>query len=320
MAQSPGAPPPQLMLLRNSCCAGFAAATATGMFNPLDTLRVRWQLSPVLAKGTGAGTPPAAVLAAQAESTSLVSFAGSIVKADGFITGLWRPGLVATMTSMGTSCGIRMGCYPFLRDWAVGDSMKTPFVMFATGLVAGGVGYWVACPLFQTKTRLQAATLLCDAGSKPKQGSMRAQFQEVWSEGGGAALWRGAGPLVIRGALFSAGQTFGYDGTKTFLAQKRKIMEDGPVLHLLGSVVAAFFATTFSAPADFVLVRYQSAFQTGTAYSGPLECVRTILKEEGPQVLYRGWVPYFARVVPVFLTFHPLFEQFRVLAGLNYLT
>lgn len=31
-----------------------------------------------------------------------------------------------------------------------------PRLMFGTGLVAGAASYWVSCPFFQAKTRLQA--------------------------------------------------------------------------------------------------------------------------------------------------------------------
>lgn len=148
--------------------------------------------------------------------------------------------------------------------------------------------------------------------------SMLKVLHEIWREGGPSAMFRGASPLVLRGALFSAGQTLGYDGTKTALSQRNNIMQDGPGLHLLGSVVAAFFASTFSAPADFIMVRYQSAPQMGIKYTGPLDCLKQVVSENGVMVVYRGWTPYFCRILPVFLIYHPMYEQFRALVGLTY--
>jgi hypothetical protein len=46
--------------------------------------------------------------------------------------------------------------------------------------------------------------------------------------------------------MLSAGQFLGYDGTKTLL--KKNGISDSPALHVAASVVAAFLATTFSAP------------------------------------------------------------------------
>jgi len=215
-----------------------------------------------------------------------------------------------------------MGAYPYLRDWIAGDSTKkTPLLMFGTGLFAGGIGYWVSCPFFQAKTRLQVATLIrANSGSATTCKGILGELRFVWSEGGVRALFKGAGPLVVRGGLFSAGQTLGYDGAKTFLSQQNNYMKEGPALHVVGSVVAAFFATVLSAPADYVMTRYQSASQVGATYNGPTDCFLKIVREEGPLAFYRGWSPYFVRIVPVFLTFHPLFEQLRVLSGLNYMS
>ena len=35
-------------------------------------------------------------------------------------------------------------------------------------------------------------------------------------------------------------------------------MDDGPLLHVLSSIAAAFFSCTFSAPADIVMTRYRA--------------------------------------------------------------
>jgi len=300
-------------LIRNSLCAGTAAATATGLFNPLDTLRVRWQLSPVVVAQQHASAP--------AGGNSLLGFARGIVASEGLIAGLWRPGVVATMSSMATSCGIRMGCYPYLRDWAAGNSAKkTPTLMFGTGLFAGAMGYWVSCPFFQTKTRLQAATIIRGSGSTPLQttGIVR-EMLAVWREGGAVSLFRGSGPLVVRGALLSAGQTLGYDGTKTALSQRSRIMRDGPALHALASVAAALLGTVLAAPADYVMTRYQAAAQAGRPFAGPASCLLAVLREDGAPALFRGWSPFFLRMAPAFVMFHPMYEQLRLLAGLSYM-
>lgn len=313
MADSKSKPPaaPSFALPRNMLCGGAAAAIATGTLNPLDTLRVRWQISPVAAAAGGA----------QVEG-SLLAYARGIVATEGFVRGLWAPGCTATMSSMGTSAGIRMGAYPFLRDWVAGGaSQKTPALMFGTGLFAGAFGYWASCPFFQAKTRLQAAPVLRLSGALSAEGprTTLGTLKSVWHEGGLKALYRGSTPLACRGACFGAGQMLGYDGTKTALSQRTNIMNDGPPLHFLASVVAALFATVLSAPADYVMTRYQTAFQIGKPYSNPAACVRDIVQKDGMSAFFRGWTPYFGRIAPALLIVHPLFEQFRLLLGLGYM-
>lgn len=102
-----------------------------------------------------------------------------------------------------------------------------------------------------------------------------------------AGLWRGACPLVFRGALLASGQMLGYDGCKTY-CKRAGLLEDGPVLHVGASVAAAFLSCTFSAPADIVMTRYQAAQIIGRAYTGPIDCVKTMVREEGLRVFFRG--------------------------------
>lgn len=249
-------------------------------------------------------------------NTSMFTFAQQIVNVEGVFSGLWRPGGVASMLAMGCSAFVRMGTYPYIRDWLVGKHEKTPAIMFGTGFAAGGVGYFIACPLFQAKTRSQAVTVM---SSPKKVFGVAHHLSTVWHEGGLPACYRGASPLVARGALFMAGQALGYDGTKTLLAQRNSVLKDGPVLHVLASATAALFAATFSAPADYIMTRYQTASQMKVAWSSPGACLMEVVKNEGPFVLYRGWLPYFGRIFPVFLTMLPLMEQLRYTAGLGYM-
>ena len=67
------------------------------------------------------------------------------------------------------------------------------------------------------------------------------------------ALWDCGGTtlLVFRGAAISCGQLTFYDLTKR--ESKRRGVEEGPLLHMGASVVAAFWATTLSLPFDVLL-------------------------------------------------------------------
>ena len=50
-----------------------------------------------------------------------------------------------------------------------------------------------------------------------------------------------------------------------------------------------------------------------------LVVLRTILRDEGALVLFRGWLPAYFRLGPHALICFPLFEQIRVGFGLSYL-
>mmetsp|Transcript_127164 Transcript_127164/g.365738 ORF Transcript_127164/g.365738 Transcript_127164/m.365738 type:complete len:337 (-) Transcript_127164:91-1101(-) len=328
---------------RQELLANFTASFATGTIassfaNPVDTLKCRWQVS----------TGPS--------SRSLRSFAFEIVSKEGVWRGLWRPGLTSNQMAMGLAIGFRNGLYPTIRDtlWCLEGALWPsapgaaaakvgPSAMFFSGLLAGMLGYFCASPLLLVKTQMQAEAgrIGADgryetgvrAGQPPSYRSGRQAISAVATAGAsdgrgvsGAlhALWRGAGVIVGRGATLSASQLAAYDSVKTNL-KRRGAIGDGPALHCVASLVAAGCCTTCSMPMDVVLTVYQSAHSLGGermekyGRSGPMACARTMLRESGPLVFMRGWVPAFLRLAPTSVFSFALYEQLRKLVGIGFL-
>jgi len=73
---------------RNTLAGSMAVGSAVGLMNPLDTLRVRWQVLTPNATGSSSS------------SSSLLSFFASILRDEGLWQGLWRHALTTNMMSM----------------------------------------------------------------------------------------------------------------------------------------------------------------------------------------------------------------------------
>jgi hypothetical protein len=173
---------------KNFVAAGIAAALSSSLYNPLDCLKVRWQ-----------------VLPATSGEKNLLMFGLKIVREEGLINGLWRPGLGANALGMGLSSGIRFGGYEPVRNALVGDSEKSYQHMILAGLITGSIGYIITTPLHLLKTTIQA-----EMGQKsPYVKDFVSGVQRIVGQGGLASLYRGAIPLSSRGALFTAGQLMG---------------------------------------------------------------------------------------------------------------
>ena len=283
--------------------AGFAGGLSVAIMNPLDTLKVRYQVA----------TDPGAMR----------GFAGQIIRQEGLWRGLWLPGVNANFWGIGVSSVGRVGCYPYVRDGllnAVGLE-KNAGVMFVAGLLAGAVGYLVSSPVYQVKTLAQAEAGLVEngvftsgasVGKAPRYASLVQGLATLKRDG---HLWRGAGALVVRGALLSAGMQVGYDGFKTW-AKRRGVLEDGPVLHGLAACAGGVGAGICATPADVVMTRYQAS----STYRSAVGAAADILRKDGVLAFYRGFTPFVVRLGPVFLISLPLTEQIRRLAGLGYLT
>ena len=263
-------------------CAGTAASVSSFLYNPLDSLKVRWQ-----------------VAAPRSAEHGLLRYGSQIVRTEG-IGGLWKSGLGANVSGMFLSAAIRFACYEHVRDSIVSDGTKSSLHMGAAGLVCGAFSYFVTSPFHLLKTLRQAEPVRPDIDVLAKLSDAR-------------NVLRGSASVSIRGALFSCGQMLGYDGLKS--AAKARGFEDGPSLHLISSVAASLGASALSAPADLLVARYMSMSSTGSL----LHCVREVYDESGVRGFWRGWSVSFIRLTPVMITYSTVYEQLRYRSGLGYL-
>lgn len=299
----------------NAIAGAISGAISVMIFNPIDCLRVRWQVTP------------------RVEGDNVLSFARRVVRSEGLIRGLWAPGLLANGGSIACCSSVRFVTYVPIRTFVsrfVGGrgKKKSPATMGIAGFLAGTCGYFTVTPLFQLKTRLQVDTGVLDERGTFQTGARKGQkraydgtvdaITKIVRQEGWLALYRGAGPLVVRGSLLTAGHLGGYDSFKTFALSRG--VEEGAPIHLMASISAAFWAVTLSNPADVIMTKWASAPTLGKRYSGVVECIRTVVRDEGIGTLYRGWSVFFLRLAPLLCVMMPIYEQTRWALGLGYST
>lgn len=301
--------------------AGTSAAFSSALYNPLDCLRVRWQVAPKSDPRVARG---------------LLRYGLDIVKNEGLYHGLWKPGLGANAAGMGMSAAIRFGYYETVRDALIhissssqksdDRSSKAGAHMVLAGLICGSVAYAVSTPFHLIKTMIQAEQGVFgpdrrySSGARIGKNAFANDFltraSEIVKKRGIGCLWRGSTPLAARGALFTAGQMVGYDGLKTIA--KAEGAEDGPYLHIMSSLAASFGASLLSAPADLTMAKYMT--KSGKDLSSLSECICAIYAESGLIGFWRGWPLFFFRLMPVMVTYSTLYEQLRLKLGLGYLS
>lgn len=288
MQESPSYP-----AARRLACAGTSAAVAAAITNPIEILRVRFQLEP--------------------SSPSVFALARTVVKEEGFVRGLMQPGVAAWMLAMGSAFSFRMALYEPLRDSIERVSQtSTPATAFAAGLCTGALTNAAACPFFNVKALQQSRSTTVSPS-----GSFLAEFAATSRSGGVAGHYRGVGALFLRGGAISAGQLSGYDAAKR--AVRANGLREGPGTHVLCSLFAAACASVLSLPPDYIVNHYQGAPKLGVQYSSLWHCVSDLVSKQGVMVLFRGLGPQYLKLAPIFLTTLPMYEQLRRLAGLGYL-
>lgn len=186
---------------RHFLAAAISSAVASGMFNPLDCLRVRWQTQMNV-------YPAVTTTTILTNHKSIVAFGRHIIAQEGLWQGLWKPGLGVNMVGMGLASGLRFGSYETMRNSF--DGTKQTWHMLVAGLISGASAYWITTPFHLMKTRIQAegaANHRIKPNSNP--GVWQGVYRIVAKTGNLSSLFKGSGPLALRGGLFTAGQMLG---------------------------------------------------------------------------------------------------------------
>ena len=294
----------------NVAAASVAGFVQPLIFNPLDCLRIRWQV----ASNMGHRTP--------------FTFARDIVAKEGVLRGLCLPGQPYNSFAVALSQGLRLGLYPSVRDRLLSmrstdgkAAVMQPETLLA-GFLSGSLAYFLSAPLWLLKTRAQAAAQLGALAVAPPPTRL-------------SSYWVGCGPLVLRGALINAGWTSGYDAMKRLLPRSglSVVREDGPLLHICAGSAAGVGAATLSAPADVLQTAMQShrsrvddglgATRARAARHGnppPLvvTCLREIYASGGLGGFYRGWGIGVARLMPTAVVGSLIYEECRRLMSIGY--
>jgi hypothetical protein len=298
-------------IYKNIFASSLTISAAVGIFNPLDCLRIRWQMLNL------SNTKELVFI-----DQTLYQYTYRIITNEGLINGLYKPGLIANVIGAGVSRGIGVGFYPYLRDKFndIFGNNYSGLSMFTGGLVSGGVGYFISSPLWILKSRIQGSA---ETGMYKYKNVIHG-IKTISINEGFKTLFKGSGCLAIRGALMNAGNTFGYDGTKKII-KKNKLPEqintlftnndkETILLHMTASVNAALISCVLSTPVDFITTSYQ---HTNTKMS-LVKFIKDIINND-ITLLYKGFTPMFIRVTPIYCLYLPCYEQLRCIIGLGYL-
>jgi len=238
-------------------------------------------------------------------------------------------GFTASMMREVVYSGLRLGSYEFFKDSIyslfAGALAKDGLVLKVLGAtVAATLGSAIANPNDLVKVRMQTF----HPGGSPYL-STRHAFATVWGEGahqpstmskfeafrgGLQSLYRGTTATTIRGIVLSTSQICSYDQIKqTF--KRNRLMDEGFNLHFTCSMVAGLICSITSNPVDVVKVRIMNDKER--RYKGVVDCVKTIMINEGPLAFWKGFSMCWARLGAHTVLSFVAFERLRVLFGIK---
>ncbi|XP_028124262.1 mitochondrial adenine nucleotide transporter ADNT1-like isoform X2 [Camellia sinensis] len=167
------------------------------------------------------------------------------------------------------------------------------------GGVAGGLSRTAVAPLERLKILLQVQNPHNIKYNGTVQG-----LKYIWRTEGFRGLFKGNGTNCARIVPNSAVKFFSYEqASKGILAlyqqQTGNDAQLTPVLRLGAGACAGIIAMSATYPMD--MVRGRLTVQTEKSpyqYRGIFHALSTVLREEGPRALYKGWLPSVIGVIP----------------------
>ncbi|EFJ33391.1 hypothetical protein SELMODRAFT_85098 [Selaginella moellendorffii] len=277
---------------------GTAGMCATAVIQPIDMIKVRIQL------GQGGA----------------FQVAKQVIKNEGFFS-LYK-GLTAGLLRQATYTTARLGSFRLLTAKATQANDGKPLPLYQKafcGLTAGAIGASVGSPADLALIRMQADAVLPPNQRRNYQHALHA-LSRIAHDEGVLALWKGAGPTVVRAMALNMGMLASYDQSVEFFKDTLNFSEVQTVVG--ASAVSGFFASACSLPFDYVKTQIQK-MQPGPdgkyPYSGSVDCAVKTLKTYGPLKFYTGFGTYCIRIAPhVMMTwiFLNQIQKFQRIIGL----
>ncbi|KAL6058399.1 Solute carrier family 25 member 11 [Balamuthia mandrillaris] len=276
---------------------GLSGMMATCIVQPIDLIKTRMQLSGE--KG-----------AARAHKSSFHALV-NIAKQEGIVS-LYK-GLSAGLLRQATYTTARLGAYDWLSaNLPHKEGQPLPFgLKLLAGLSAGGFGAVIGTPAEVALIRMTSDGRLPPEQRRNYKNAFDALYR-MSKEEGVLTLWRGCSPTVIRAMILNACQLASYTQAKQMILSTG-YLEDGVPVHFLASLCSGFLSTVVSMPVDITKTRIQTMriINGVPEYSGVVDVLRQVVKNEGFFSLWKGFTPYFLRLGPHTIFTFLFLEQFK---------
>lgn len=292
-------PPGAIPRGANFVLGGLAGMSATVFVQPLDLVKNRMQMS-----GEGGKV--------REHKTSFHAI-GRVLRNEG-IFGLYN-GLSAGLLRQATYSTTRLGVYQSLFDYFSGADGKPPGILMKLGMgvTAGAIGSFIGTPAEISLIRMTSDGRLPVAERRGYTNVFNALFR-ISREEGVLTLWRGCGPTMARAMVVNAAQLGTYSQAKQLLLGL-DYFSDNIFTHFCASMISGLVTTLASMPVDIAKTRIQNMkiIDGKPEYSGSLDVLGKLIRNEGFFSLWKGFTPYYARLGPHTVLTFVFLEQFRKL-------
>lgn len=298
--QTPTKQPKPKTLVTHLLAGGTAGLIEACSCHPLDTIKVRMQLS------------KSGVRSATGKKLGFVGVGAKIVRAESFFA-LYK-GLGAVVAGIVPKMAIRFSSFEYYKSLLADANGKvsTSSTFFA-GLSAGVTeAVLVVTPMDVIKIRLQAQKhSMTDPMDVPKyRNAAHCAYEIVKAEGVGA-LYKGVALTALRQSTNQAVNFTVYQEMKKYASKVQQVDELPSYQHLILGGVSGAMGPMSNAPIDTIKTRIQKSNATGSGWQRFQVVTSEIIQKEGYTAFYKGLTPRLMRVAPGQAVTFMVYEKVR---------
>lgn len=232
-----------------------------------------------------------------------------IVAAEEGVSAFWK-GIGAAWAREASYTSLRLGLYDPIKTIMGVKKDSNFFMKFTAGSLAGALGSLAGNPFDVLKTRMMAT----EGTATPKMGAVAS---EIHRTGGVSGFYRGLEANIMRAMVLNGTKMACYDVIKQKI-NDAGVVPKGLATNFCAAFSAGFFMACTVTPFDMIRTRLMNQpMGADRLYNNFVDCVVKVVTKEGPQALYSGFIPVWARFAPTTTIQLVLFEVLKPLFGVK---
>uniref|UniRef100_A0A914YCK3 Uncharacterized protein n=1 Tax=Panagrolaimus superbus TaxID=310955 RepID=A0A914YCK3_9BILA len=222
--------------------------------------------------------------------------------------GLYR-GLLPQIVGVAPEKAIKLSTNDFMRGQLTFNGKISLICEILAGGCAGAAQVIFTNPLEIVKIRLQVA----GESKEPKKINVFTVLKDL----GFIGLYEGVQACLLRDVMFSMIYFTAYAHAKIATQDENGI--NHPLSLFISALIAGIPAAALVTPADVIKTRLQVAARVGqTTYSGVIDCIKKIMKEEGFGAFWKGTIARVFRSSPQFAVTLLTYEMLQRIFYVNF--
>ena len=174
----------------------------------------------------------------------------------------------------------------------------TAFVSVGVGAITGGIAAYLSCPMEVAVVRLSNDATLPVERRRNYKGVVDTAARIVKEEGV-ATFWRGAEPFVLRAMMVGVFQVATLDQFKVLFRDNFGLDESSISNTFCSAMASGLIYSVATMPLEATKNRMAAQVKdpiTGKVpYTGTLQTLRLVTRQEGFLAFYNGFLPYYIR-------------------------